>query len=154
MKYLIIIATALTLTSCMDLTSQTTETRIDPTLQPYVDRFFAEAHARGVNVGPSDLIVEFVADIPNALGKSIGVGDQRRVIIDRADFDYYVTHPKDSLDPTAPIENLIFHELGHAILGRAHNDPNFSIMASLCPLRAYQGNDSIRTVLVNELFKN
>lgn len=148
MKYIIVIA-AFLLTSCMDLTSQTTETRIDPVLKPYVDRFFVEAHARGVNVGPSDLIVEFVPSIPGALGKSIGVGDQRHVIIDREDFDYYARHD----NPETPIENLIFHELGHAVLGRAHNDPNASIMASACPLRVYQGNDSLRTVYVNELFK-
>jgi hypothetical protein len=137
-------------TNCSDF-DQTLETRIDPKLRPYVKKFMLEADKHNVLASEQDLIVEFVDVCDNCLAKEINAGAQRHIIVRR---DVYKEYTKDSTGYNLAIENLIFHELGHAILLRPHTLKQWSIMRSGILLTCYQKNDSLRTVLVNELFSN
>lgn len=133
------------LCSCTDF-DQTLSYQVDPKLAPFVDSFYAEAQKRGITLYKDNLIVRFTDNCPGCNGRSTVEGDQRVVVINRWSYDGYITD-------SAAIEFLVFHELGHALLYRPHNDPALSIMAADAPLRIYKGNDSLRTVLINELFR-
>lgn len=142
------------LASCLDPFDQTIEFRVDPLLEPYVNQFFIEASARGIKIEKENLLVSFVVENCDCAGKSIDVGQQRTVIIKQDAFDWYLKNSKVNPGGTCHecIENLVFHELGHSILRRQHNDPAFSIMAEGISLRAYEGDSTIRAQLIDELF--
>tara|TARA_Y100001933_G_scaffold261042_2_gene314699 strand:+ start:87261 stop:88328 length:1068 start_codon:yes stop_codon:yes gene_type:complete len=80
--------------------------------QPYVDSFLEEAKIRGYDIDVSNINF-YLADIEN---KDVGgICNERKeeIIIDR-----------DNWENAHEIEKelLIFHELGHCILGRAHRN--------------------------------
>lgn len=83
-----------------------TEDFIEPELQKYVDVFFKEAERRGVEVDDNNLLVIF-SEIEDACG----VGNFRRVKIDPDCWSGLTENRKES---------LMLHELGHAVLRRAH----------------------------------
>lgn len=93
------------------------EYRVDDAFAIYVQRFEDEGSKRGrtFNLQSSGLIVEF-ADLKNNTAGLCHYENPIRIEIDR-------TYWKDiSNNPGADLmkENLIFHELGHGLLGRRH----------------------------------
>jgi hypothetical protein len=95
--------------------------RIDPEFIPYLERFMKEAGARGIQINPiraRALSIEFgfnlVAD--NTLGQCDVTTKQMKV-----SESYWAT--AGDMEK----EVLIFHELGHCLLGREHEDNTMPI---------------------------
>lgn len=136
---------ALLLSSCIDFT---TEYKIDPVLEKYVNKFFAEGEKRGDTIPKENLIVKIfdnLDDEEGVWGKSKRSGFQRIVLIDRE----YVEFNEQNGNPVRN-EAVIFHELGHALLGRKHTDKYESIMNinSCYSTHCYTGQKEI----LDELF--
>lgn len=116
MKRLPIVLLALVL-SCDESRLVPTTYRIDNELLPYVEVFFAEAISRGVEVRKENLILEFGAATDEICGQCYDPknGGQRTIII-----LHNASCWQDA--STQNREALVFHELGHCLLGRNHRD--------------------------------
>lgn len=90
---------------------------VEPQFQPLVESFKTEAKAQGTPVEISDLIVESTTDLTvQTMGECIqGGGNSPTIQIAQS---YW-----DSLQSDGQQE-LLFHELGHCVLGRAHTEAN------------------------------
>lgn len=94
------------------------EYRVPEELEPYVDNFFSEAEARGIILSRDNLIVEF-GDIKedficgNCNNVSTNTRIQKVITVDNV---------LKCWRNEQQLEALIFHEMGHCILGRPHND--------------------------------
>ena len=127
----------------------------DTPVQEYFDRFIYEASVRGLDVEYATSQVEArIGDIvePNVIGQCRWSSNHSHSItLDRQ----YWTHAND-----LQREFLVFHELGHCVLGRDHRDESdangncVSIMSSgtgTCRVFYLQHN---RRGLVDELFSD
>lgn len=90
-----------------------------PDLSVYVDRFVAEARARGITLDVSNLTMAYVTetDPPNYCG--YGTVRPEHVQIKYSDDCW---NSRTDIDK----ELLTFHELGHAVLGRVHSNTQLS----------------------------
>lgn len=92
---------------------------VDPGLEAFVDRFFAEAALRNVEVSDNNLEVIFKdlsAEGVCGLGYfNFGGTDMRRVEISNNIFCW-------DIQTEFAQESLVFHELGHAILKKVHRN--------------------------------
>lgn len=93
------------------------EYRVDELLKPYVDAFFTEASSKGIHIEKSNLIARF-GDVGANNGWSKSEKGQRIV-----EFNSYLAEGND-----LRLKIVVFHELGHSLLGRAHIDTRKSIM--------------------------
>jgi len=114
-KYLFILSLSLlfTLESCKD----PNEYKVDNTFAVYVQRFENEALTRGrtFDLKTNGLIVEF-ADLKNDEAGLCHFEDPIRIEIDKTYWnDISKTNGADMMK-----EDLLFHELGHGLLGRKH----------------------------------
>ncbi len=93
--------------------SKDDDTVIPLEFSDYVKRFVAEGKTRGTTVSTHDLSVTFVSesDLPSYCGQ--GLVDPPRVQIKNSDNCW---NKRSDMDK----EILLFHELGHAVLGRPH----------------------------------
>jgi len=101
---------------------------IDPQLQKYVDRFFAEAKERGLRLNESDLEVVFL-ELEEYCG--LGYAMYNNTLTRRVEIDPNCW--KDRSESWK--EWLMFHELGHAVLRRPHANailPNGSAKSIMC----------------------
>ena len=123
------------------------EYKIDPLLKPAVDKFYAEALTRGINIQKTNLIalVDDRAVDPANLGEVQMIGDQIVVLINKKQYERFLTD-----GDTIFVERLVMHELGHALLNRSHTS-SVSIMNSGSYYYEYK-RDSFRKVLIDELF--
>lgn len=145
MKHLLIL---LLCSSCYSFEfDQTISYDVDPELLKYVDSFYQEAKERGLFIQRENLLVKFENDIPNLLAQNANEGEQIIINVDRVDYEWILNNWG-----TEAVENLMFHELGHGLLNRDHNDPKESIMASGHSLRSYLGDPVKRKYLLDELF--
>jgi hypothetical protein len=87
------------------------ESRVDPVFEPYVQRFAEEAEKRDRSVDRSDLIVEFDPELKTS-GKCT-LEPRPHIRVKTADWE--------KADDTLK-EAILFHELGHCLLGRVHLD--------------------------------
>jgi len=91
-----------------------------PTLQidgfeSYIDQFEKDALARGRNIKVEDLVISFmVRPIPGSNAKCVKNPTQTPTIL--IDKNWWENH--DELDHIS----LIYHELGHCILNRSHDN--------------------------------
>jgi hypothetical protein len=85
--------------------------KIDPPFQEYIDRFAKEASSRGVNVNLQSLVVTFSDTLQNYCG--YGVSNSVQI-------SSRVNCWQNQTDANKEI--LMFHELGHAILHRSHDN--------------------------------
>lgn len=129
---------------------QTLEYSVDPKLTQFVDRFFDYADKNNITIYKDNLIVRFDSECNNCAAKSFKEGGQRIIILKQNTWDWYMRQSKDTSSKI--IENILFHELGHALLNRIHNDPAISIMNYSLTPRVYQHSDSLRQVMIKELF--
>jgi hypothetical protein len=138
---------ALLLCSCSSSFDQVVEYKIYPLLKPSVDKFYAEALKRGINIQKTNLIaiIDERAIDPANLGEVQMVGDQIVVLISKKQYERFLND-----GDTIFVERLVMHELGHALLNRKHTT-NFSIMNSGDYYYEYK-RDSFRKVLIDELF--
>lgn len=110
---------------------------LDPELTPYVYEFLGESAAHGVDVDTSDLSVKFVpatsfeaAKIGNCHTEEradiLKNGDLRRFKIKEVtvnqDTASFMKKTKSEEKYKQYVRELVFHELGHCLLGRSHDD--------------------------------
>lgn len=136
------------------------ENFIDPALQPYIERFLEEANKRGHTFSLDDVQAFLLPQVADegiricGLGYAPKFGDKvRRIDIDQLCWEF---------SNDAEREILVFHELGHALLDRTHNDwklpngRNRSIMfaGEFCDIYAsYQDCQlELRDYYIDELF--
>ncbi len=117
MKYLIPIFAILITISC----SKEYGYDVDPEVQPFFDLYEKEAEARGITV---DLEAEGIGAIVDFIRDNTTVGQcqnsdegNRRILIDKAFWYDYDNYGK---------EFIVFHELGHCHLDRAHDNATLS----------------------------
>lgn len=85
--------------------------------EPLVQKFITEAKARGKDISITNLIIKYDPSIPSSFCAS------SNVISSKNDVQKII-----SLNPVkcwlngAQMETLIFHEMGHCILGRQHDN--------------------------------
>lgn len=138
------------LSGCNGL-DETIEYRVDPRLKHHVDKFFEEAAKRGISLDTTNIIASVVPEKQiHAAGIANNPGRQCIIRISDDVLNYFQTQGKDTAYYAT--ENLIFHELGHTILHRKHNDPKFSIMAAGLSFYTYVSDNDVRKYLVDELF--
>lgn len=128
---------------------------VESELQAYFDAFEAEAQARNVSIDWNEASVSaYLSDIENAsvYGRCIRLSEQNpKIEINQTYWDSASEMER---------EYLLFHELGHCVLGRKHDDSKdgsghcISIMQSgddACKMRYRLSN---RSALIDELFEN
>ncbi len=131
-------------TSCIDEPSN----EIDPSLQPYVDQFFEEAQNRNLDMSPEDYSFSVKFGEKQHLG--VCSTASKEILIN----DFYWRGFSE-----LERQYVMFHELGHCILDRLHDNaalPNGeckSIMNALGECRENQDNYNVwRTYYLDELF--
>lgn len=102
---LILVACLLLIISC----KKEDQSIIEADFQEYVDRFVSEADSRNIKINISKLKVSF----SDTLKYNCGYGTPNDVVINLSCWESYTDLQK---------ELLLFHELGHAILGRMHDN--------------------------------
>ncbi len=115
------------------------EPYVEPELEPIVGQLIAEGAARGYSVSAENLEARFVDRIvvdDRTLCGLVPAGSKRsRPVIEIS------TEPQCwALRHAADREALVFHELGHALLGRKHDD-------GLLPGGAYRSIMNSRTIV-------
>jgi len=105
--------------SCSDSTEYAVETEFDE----YLQRFLAEAAKRGktFNLQASGIIMRF-ADLEGNIGGKCYHEKPVRIEFDRKYWKYI----SRTAYPDAAKESIVFHELGHGLLGREHRNERFS----------------------------
>jgi len=84
--------------------------------EPYVKRFISEAKARGHNITIDNLIIKY-----DAVSSSVYCATSN-VISSQNDVQKIIlVNPQTCWQNDVQLEALIFHELGHCILGRNHD---------------------------------
>ena len=84
--------------------------------EPYVQKFITEAKARGQNISINNLIIKYDAAVsPSYCATSNVISSQNEVQ------KIILINPLQCWQNHTQLETLIFHELGHCILGRNHD---------------------------------
>jgi hypothetical protein len=126
----------------------TLEYKVDEPLLPHVDKFFEEASNRGLKLDRFNIMVIVVSADMDAMKGKLGLsrkeGEQRVVMISDEVVRYWAPES---------LEFIVFHELGHALLGREHCS-NYSIMNIEISSYEYWDDADARQILVDELFSN
>lgn len=119
LPYSIIIFVSVSFFSCQDWN----EYRVKSDFEPYVVRFEMEAKQRGedFHLRERGLIIEF-GDLDNGVAGLCHYGKPIRIEIDRAYWNEMGKYGGADLIR----EELIFHEMGHGILGRKHLNTTLS----------------------------
>ncbi len=135
------------LSSCNE--EENTDPVINSELQEYVDQFVTEAEERGVEISLDNLVVQF-----GSLEELCGFGRSSPPVV-TIDPDCWVGLP------SVPKEILMYHELGHALLGRSHTseklpngdwasmmyeDPTILYNEYTIEKRAYYSDELFRTI--------
>ena len=141
-------------TSC-EKESNVDENYIDSDLTPYFESFVEEAAKRGINLEPMrDLVSGYIEEIEDGSVSGQCRHDANapdKVIIDRTFWRTAGNSRK---------EFLVFHELGHCMLGRSHLDTRdrngvcVSIMHSSSDVCSNGYSYSTRAEYLDELFSN
>ena len=85
--------------------------------EPHVKKFEAEARARGKSISIKNLIIKY-----DAAASPVYCGNSN-VISSANDVQKIITiNPQACWQNDTQLETLIFHELGHCILGRQHDN--------------------------------
>lgn len=145
-------ATMLIIVSCAK--DEEPEYLVDLPLQPYFDRFAAEAALRSVAIDYDSLMITGdirVIGTPNVIGQCGHTEKEPNVVI----IDKFYWDTADDLER----EFLVFHELGHCALKLGHLDDAdvrgdcVSIMTSGTGLCRINYTEATREGLLDELFK-
>lgn len=117
MNYVKYLCLGLFLSGCAQLPEHRKVFRIDNELLPYVKVFEKEASKRGLVIVIDDLVATIKVIEDTEIAGTCETQQTPRIIIDK---EYWVN------GSDASREQVIFHELGHCILGRGHNDASYS----------------------------
>ena len=140
----VLLLALLLLTSC---SHKRAEIYINAELQPYVDSFLIH----GVNLGRPVYISSLIADFGYTAEDDAGTCYDDPVLpIITIDKLYWET-----LNPSAK-EILMYHELGHCVLGRGHNltldDTQAPVSIMYKSLFSYKHYETNRLLFLTELF--
>jgi len=91
--------------------------KVPPQFQPIVDSFLTAASARGRQMTIDNLIIQYDSTLPN------GICAQSNVISSENNIQkiIYVNALLHCAQNDQMMETLIFHEMGHCLLGRRHD---------------------------------
>lgn len=117
---------------------------IDPQIKPYFDAFIKEASYRNIAIDTYGVKIYFAKVEPGFHGKSSS--RYREIKIDSSGYKWK-SHP----------ESIVFHELGHLLLHRSHNNNRIdfnptSIMDSNEIPEYELGRPELRKYYLDELF--
>ena len=119
-KFLTVLNLAMYLISCGPLPNSMQGQNIDARLAKYLDQFQSEGEARGLSIDASHLTMSFSESMPSTdiQGASVLAYCQRSnkgpsVVVKGSSFDSMSVSDR---------EQVLFHELGHCLLGLEHND--------------------------------
>lgn len=116
---------------------------VDPDAKQYVDKFYLEAEQRGVILQKTNLSVSFFN-----LNKFGETDSRSKEILVRIDSDLLNTYGKEY---STEIEVIVFHELGHALLGRPHFDGALAVMNTSPCINCYKDDALKRSRLLDDL---
>ena len=116
----------------------------DVRLMPYVDRFFEESESRGLSFSKENLIFTIRSQQTTGWFETYNSG-KSYIFIDSTFFSNYT-----SFDNLMPIEAIVFHELGHALLGRDHIEEYRSLMNAKVCTTCY--TEETKNKFIDELF--
>lgn len=150
------IISAILLTSCKkDVERYNVDERLDPYLQMFLD----EGEKRGVNIDveKNGLIMEFT-QLPDLI---IGLCTYQDPLLIQVDKDYW-GETMEYEDEESLRQNVVFHELGHGLLNRGHDNsylPNQEWKTIMCGGDEVDGRDWAinfngyrKEYYINELF--
>jgi len=117
---------------------------IDKEIEPYYLEFISEGNVRGLNFTQVSILMAFEELPDEMLGESIknAYTSYPKVLIDRS--EWLVKSDSDR-------RYVVFHELGHALLGRGHEENSESIMSSY--KSAMRNFAHYPNPMINELFE-
>ncbi len=94
---------------------------IAPEAQPFVNRFVQTAHAEGIQLEITDLQINFVNDIPSDRPGTTTLGE---CFMGGPDSTPHIRLNRSSWVDMDELlhEALVYHELGHCILRREHDE--------------------------------
>lgn len=93
-----------------------TVVEIDPELQKYVDAFVIEAKLRGMSIHVDNLILEYSDELDDLeCGKCNNAS-----LTNKSQKIVRINGSSQCWDFDQELEALVFHELGHCLLGRLH----------------------------------
>lgn len=144
MKHLIFISIIMCCSSCLHTGLDDNIRYVDPLLQPYLEKFKEEARLRNITLNYDEFTLAF-GQLKDAEGKANWY--TRTIIIDSTSEDW----------TTGKREQLVFHELGHLLLGRGHDNTMIeylpkSIMAQQADPYYEGGYNFRREYYIDELF--
>jgi predicted Zn-dependent protease len=157
MRQFLIACLVVVLFAC-ESSDPTAKYSIEPGLEVHVNTFFQEASARGIVLPQENLVVRLRPQSEfNDQGRFTTEGNQRIITIQTELYQYYTSDGcKNYYDNSYcynRLEILMFHELGHALLGREHTDgESYMSTEFITPVIPYE--EEQRTALINELFSN
>jgi hypothetical protein len=129
------------------------EYRIDPILEPYVNRFFQEAEDRGIRLSKINLVAVIEPEIPCIDdGHCDAVSfrkNQRTILIAQRTIE----EAKKSPGGTSVIEFVVFHELSHALLYKNHINGIHIMDCCGRALNLYVRDPQVRRKLLDDLFR-
>ncbi|GEM_PF-674992 len=124
--------------SCKDKTNRY---EVDPQLDPYLQLFLQEGSKRGVNIDVvgNGLLMEFT-DLD---GLTIGLCTYQDPLLVQIDRDYW-SETTQYEDQENLRQNVVFHELGHGLLNRSHDNrylENYEWKTIMCGGEKVTGRD-------------
>jgi len=129
-------------TSCSQFDSDYINS-VHPEIEPYYSAFIQDGKDRGADFSLSSIVLQFDELEGGIYGISIKEGNYyAKIFIDRSEWD---------LLNEADRYYTVYHELGHALLDRRHEDHNGSIMSSSRSAMNRFANEPIP--MINELFE-
>lgn len=128
---------------------------VDSRLQPFVDQFFIEAELRGIFCKPENLIVRIKPLQDNYAGLTVH-NTIKTVYIDESYYNDQIRMSIEAPDRAQyflrAIEETIFHELGHAVLGLGHIEKGGIMGVYSKSVHKYCDDDAVRDSMINDLF--
>lgn len=142
-------------------TPTTTSNAVSTSFTSYVNRFISLASTRGYSLSSSSLVISYDSSLSgtNTLGYCTTGGANPIIGINRTYWESWASQGR-----SYEMEQLMFHELGHCLLSRSHdnntinasNDSSSSIPVSI--MNAYHISPTYYNVnytyYINELFDN
>lgn len=113
---------------------------VDSDLSIYVDAFFQQASIHGIEISKENLVVRKSVNVSPKLGL-FSISDGQRVVEINA---YSVNDLNNDY-----VEAIVFHELGHALLNKPHQDDVKSLMNTNPCLKCYADE---KKLYIDQLF--
>lgn len=122
---------------------------IDGRVSKYVNQFYSEAGARGLDLSKDVTVMVKYMDCG-----CYGVTYGNKIYIEQTFYDFNKSrakaNPQYDFYYNRVIESVVMHELGHAVLKKGHSD---GLMAETTPYHLYAWYDDKRKEFLDGLFE-